>query len=171
MHEYDMMSYRIPDNLDLLQSDLMLPKTMSLAELQQGNQDTDKFMSPYQWNHTLAKLAAAKGINVRAGHDLPSLFEAAGLDDIQITRYVAPFGMWKAGGLSDAARKMAPQNRGFIQNLIPMLLRKLYGEVGKSLVSAEEVERAAQSAIKRAQNWDAAREWMFLYVVRGRKSH
>lgn len=169
MHEYDIMTYRIPDDLDLTKTNLFLPRTMSFAELQQANEKTSQFMAPYQWYHTISKLAAPKGINVRAGHDLPMMLEAAGLQDVQITRYIVPLGMWKAGGLSLAQQKMASQNRGFLQYLVPMLLRKLHRESGTEMVTEAEVERAAQSSIDRTVDWDADREFIYLYVVYGRK--
>jgi hypothetical protein len=169
MHDFDMLTHRVPKNMPASEfRTLLRPETVSQSAFQAGNV-TDTFADPPLWFPTLQQLASAKGINIRCGKDLPQLFHEADLEDIQVTRYMCPLGIWgvNGDGLTEAEKRFAPMYRPFWSNIVPMLLRKLAG--GTEGVDGSEIGRAIDSAVQRSENWDGDREFLYFYVVCGRK--
>lgn len=164
MHELDTMRLRVPEGFSAV--DILRPGTVSLSTFQLGHV-TDDFLHPPQWFPILQRLVMPKGLDLRPGIHLAQLFSDAGLEDIQVTRYLCPLGLSDGLKLTEAERRFAPMYKPFYGYVIPMMLRKLAKEAGG--VDEKEIEREIENGWERVENWDGHQEFVYFYVVCGRK--
>src|SRR5690349_18112246 len=72
------------------------PHSITINEIANSSHPTDSYYSPstFIWDSILNKLLALKDVDSYCGSNIGSLFTDAGLTDINIKRYMFPFGTW-----------------------------------------------------------------------------
>lgn len=145
------------------------PHTITAAELATSTHPTNTYHhpTPWLWQTTLARLLAARNADLYIGDRLPSLFAAAGLQDVEVTRYMLPFSRWEE--LTQEEREVADYLEGFVRDVIPVAIRKAGDNVHEGVVSGEEVESAVDDVGRYVEGYEGGRTFLWLYVVRGRK--
>lgn len=162
MHELDSVRQRMPENVTPAQRELLFPHFLELPDLAYP---LDAWAWKEPMRQTMLKLGEVKGLDLQAGRRLARRFVDAGLKDVSVKRYMWPCGNWD--GYTDVEKRAAEDyGRGMGVHL-PVLIRKL-GEA-QDVVTVEEVEAAAKSAEKNAEEWETGREFLWFYVVSGRK--
>lgn len=106
----------------------------------------------------------SRGLELRIGTLLGRYLENASLENIQVERYVLPFGTWE--GMTEAQRCMAPIHEAFVRDDAPGLIRKLGGA---GSMSDEEVNTVVEDLRAFVERFDGNREHGWIYVVHGRK--
>jgi hypothetical protein len=104
-------------------------------------------------------------MDATCGRQLPRWFSEAGLEDVQIMRYMYPMGLWE--GMTDVEKRFAVHHRDGMGTHMSEVIRKM--SEGQNAVSREDVERAIEGGDKEVERWDRNRGFVFLYVVCGRK--
>lgn len=165
MHDYDHRLRRVPKHVSSFEH--LRPHSITVPEIVHSSHRTDAYHqpSPWLWDTVLGKLLALKNVDVRCGSKIPSLFAEAGLVEIKITRYMMPYSRWE--GLTLEERANADYLETFVRNVVPVALRKTGENAGPAY--AEEVEAAIANARKYSEAYEGGREFLWMYVVCGRK--
>jgi hypothetical protein len=166
MHEMDVQKYCVPQPMTPSKRALLNPHFLTLDELQAKSHPTETWFAPSNWMTTYNKLNAVKGMDGRCGWRLPRLFADAGLQDVQIERYIYPFSMFD--GMTEIETKFALHHREGMGRHLPDLIRKV--AEGQDVVSQKEVEDACEEARKENEEWEEGKGFVWLYVVLGRKA-
>jgi hypothetical protein len=166
MHDLDMQNYCAPQPLTPSTRALLNPHFLTLDEMQAKFHPTETWLAPSNWMKPFNKLNAVKGLDGRCGSRLPHLFVDAGLQDVQIKRYMYPFS--KFDGMTEVETKFALHHREGMGRHLPDLIRKI--AQGQDVVSQKEVEEACEDARKDNEEWEKGKEFVWLYVVFGRKA-
>jgi hypothetical protein len=166
MHDLDMSRYRAPEPITPSQRASFRPHSLTLAEVESKSHPADAWRTPCSWLTTFGKLSAAKGLDVHCGKRLPLLFVEAGLEDVQIKRYMYPFTVWE--GMTDVEKTFATYHKKGMGKHFPHLIRKL-GQ-GQNTVAQEDVEKAYEGARKENEGSESSRGFVWIYVVCGRKT-
>lgn len=143
----------------------LYPHTLTLSELEAENLPRDD-SDPEPWRATLHNLFRARGFEPSVGSKLAQYFADAGLQDIRIKRYVYPYGTWE--GMPDAQRHYAPINKKFVENEVPVVMRKL--SIAMGTISSEEVDRLVEKSRAFVERFEGNGEFGWVYVVCGRKA-
>jgi hypothetical protein len=165
MHDLDISVHRAPDPMTPAQRAALHPHSITLAELSSKSHPADAWLAPCDWAETFAKLCAVKGMDITCGRRIPHMFAEAGLENIQIKRYMYPMGAWE--GLTDAERNMALHHRDGMGTHMPVAIRQV-GQ-GQDVILKEDVEKASEGARRENEMCDRNRGFLLLYVVCGRK--
>jgi hypothetical protein len=165
MHDLDISVHRVPDPMTHSQREALHPHSITLSELSSRSHAADALLGPCDWTEIFAKLCTARGMALDCGRKIPHMFVEAGLENIQIKRYMYPMSVWE--GLTDAEEKLALHHRDQIGRHMPEAIKK----VGQSqdIIGKEEVERACEGAREENELWDRNRGFIFMYAVCGRK--
>jgi hypothetical protein len=166
MHDLDMSHYRAPEPITPSQLTSLRPHSLTFAEVESKSHPADAWRTPCSWLTTFDKLSAANGLDVYCGIRLPLLFAKAGLEDVQIRRYMYPLAIWE--GLTDVEKTFAMYHKNGMGKHFPHLIRKL-GQ-GQDTVTQEEVEKASEGARKQNERLEDSRSFIWVYVVCGRKA-
>jgi hypothetical protein len=165
MHDLDISIHRVPAHTTPSQREALHPHSLTLSELSSRSHAADALLAPCEWTDTFAKLCVAKGMDLNCGQKIPYMFVEAGLENIQIKRYIYPIGGWD--GWTDAEQKLAVHHRDQIGSHMPQAIKKA-GQ-GQDVVSKENVERACEGARKENEMWDNNTAFIFMYAVCGMK--
>lgn len=166
MHDLDMSIHRIPHSITATQHKTLRPHNLPVDQVRSTADPTHAFLSRPQWQITLDKLLNAKGLDPTCGSRLPGLFVDAGLQDVQVRRYLYPLSVWE--GSTEAEKRCAEHHKGTMGNELPMMLKKL--GTGSHLVGDVELQSAIQGAEAERDEWERSRGFIWLYVVSGRKA-
>ena len=93
------------------------------------------------------------------------MFADAGLTDIRIKRYMFPFGRWDE--LTSEERGMADYMGTAWKEVLPVLLKKAGDSAGPEY--AEDAEKGIRDVKKYYETYEGGRNFMWMYVVCGRK--
>ncbi|KAH3990333.1 hypothetical protein HBH70_167450 [Parastagonospora nodorum] len=118
-----------------------------------------------EWITINYRLCRTKGLESLCGEKLPRWFVEAGLEDVQIKRYMLPMGQWE--GMTEAERKFGEHYPIGIGASMLVSMRKL-GQ-GQNEVSQEDIEKGVEGANKVKQEWQKYRGFFWVYAVCGRK--
>lgn len=140
------------------------PKTPTVGDLKAQTEGSVSEDSE-SWRVVWHNMMRARGLEPRIGTLLGSYLENAGLEDVQVERYVLPFGTWE--GMTEAQRRMAPIHEAFVRDDAPDLIRKL-GNVGS--MSSEEVGKVIEDLKAFVGRFHGNREHGWIYVVYGKKA-
>lgn len=165
MHDYCLQIRHIPEHVS--STEHLRPHSITISEIANSNHPTDAYQYPsfWLWDSVFEKLLALKGVDIRCGSKIPSLFAEAGLTDIRITRYMMPYSRWE--GLTKQEKANADYLETFVRDLIPIALRKAGENAGPGY--AKDVEAAIADARKYYEAYEGGRNFVWMYVVCGRK--
>ncbi|KAF2450248.1 hypothetical protein P171DRAFT_402538 [Karstenula rhodostoma CBS 690.94] len=113
----------------------------------------------------ISYLLALKDVDLYCGVHIASLFAEAGLTDIRVTRYLVPYSRWE--GLTREEKEMADYLETVVRDIIPIAIRKAGENAGPEY--GREVDEAVTDARKYLEAYDGGRDFLWLYVVCGRK--
>jgi hypothetical protein len=165
MHDIGISIHRIPENLTPSQREMLRPHSLTLEELKSQSHPADAWLAPCDWEHTFKQLCAAKGMDLDCGKKLPFMFADAGLEDVQIKRYVYYLGAWE--DMTDAERNFAEFHKKTMAVDLPQAISRV-GQ-GQDVVSQEKVAQAIADTKKECEQWDGNRGFFFIYAVCGRR--
>jgi hypothetical protein len=160
MQEPDMTPFSLSPSGDAYD---VYPKTPTVGDLK-AEARTSAHEDPESWRIIWHNMMRSRGLEPRIGTLLGSYLEDAGLEDVQVQRYVLPFGTWE--GMMEAQRRMAPIHEAFVRDDAPGLIRKL-GSAGS--MSSEEVDKVIKDLRAFVERFDGNREHGWIYVVYGKK--
>jgi hypothetical protein len=138
---------------------------LTLEELKSQSHPADAWLAPCDWEQTFKQLCLAKGMDLNCGKKLPLMFADAGLEDVQIKRYVYYMGSWD--GMTDAERKFAEFHKKTIAVDLSQSIQRI-GQ-GQDAVPQEKVTQAIADIKKEHEQWEGNRGFFFIYAVCGRK--
>lgn len=165
MHDLAISFYRAPNPLTATQRASLEPHSLTLAEFESRSHPADAWHDDCDWVKVFQELCAEKGMDATCGQQLPGMFAAAGLEDVQIKRYLYAMAPWE--GLTEAETRFGEFHRVTMGRLIPPMIRKM--AQGQNAVSHDRVVRASEEAEKEATEGHERRGFVFFYVVCGRK--
>lgn len=118
------------------------PRSTSVSEIAIPSHSTDAYQepSPWLWESTLGKLLVSKGVDLYCGSRIPSLFAEAGLTEIRIKWYIAPYS--RRDGLTEAEKAFANYPKPFARDVLPVAIPKAGEHAGP------EYARKVKEAIK-----------------------
>ncbi|KAF3051307.1 hypothetical protein E8E11_003996 [Didymella keratinophila] len=96
MQEPDRASFLLPPSGDAYD---VYPKTSSVGDLK-AEASSSAHEDPESWRIIWRNMMRSRGLEPRIGTLLGSYLEDAGLEDVQVQRYVLPFGTWE--GMTEA---------------------------------------------------------------------
>lgn len=165
MHDYDHKIRRVPEHVSSFEH--LRPHAISISEITHSSHPADDYhdISTWLWDTTFEKLLALSDVDIRCGSKIASLFVEAGLTDIKIRRYMVPYSRWE--GLTTEEKEIADYLETFVRDLVPVATRKA-GENAGSEYSLE-VEAAIDDARKYYEGYQGGRNFLWMYVVCGRK--
>ncbi|KAF2876535.1 hypothetical protein BDV95DRAFT_483845 [Massariosphaeria phaeospora] len=115
--------------------------------------------------YTHNSLLRAKSLNPFAGSELGSLFDAAGLEDIAVRRYISTCGEWE--GLTPEAAQFGQ----YVGKQTPLMCGPLMQRLGRETGRDEqEVKTAMDDLAREFEVGKGQRLWFWVYVVCGRKA-
>lgn len=143
------------------------PHSITLSELATHGHPSEAYQvsNPSLWETTLAKLLAIKQADIYCGQNLPLYFSQAGLVDITVKRYMIPHGRWK--DLTREEKEMADYIERFVRDVIPICIRKAGENAGPE--HALDVQEAIQDVKKYHSKYESEKNFLWMYVVCGRK--
>jgi hypothetical protein len=165
MHDLDTSLHRVPEPTIAEHRAALHPHSITFSELESKSHPADAMLVTSPWCTTFQELCVSKGMDATCGRQLPRWFSEAGLEDVQIKRYMFSMGLWE--GMTDVEKKFAVHHRDGMGAHMGEVIRKL-GE-GQNVVSKDDVEEAVEDANKEVERWDRNRGFVFLYAVCGRK--
>jgi hypothetical protein len=165
MHDLDVSLYRVPEPATVQDRAALHPHSIGYQELRSKSHPADSMLVDAPWCTTFQEVCAAKGMDATCGRQLPRWFSEAGLEDVQIKRYMYPMGLWE--GMTDVEKRFAVHHRDGMGAHMGEAIRKI-GE-GQNVVLKEDVERAVEDANNEVERWDRNRGFVFLYAVCGRR--
>ena len=165
MHDFSNAIHHIPAHVSSFEH--LRPHAISISEIATASHPTDAYQhpSPWLWETTFGKLLALKGVDLYCGSKIPSLFADAGLTNIRIKRYMVPYSRWK--DLTEVERAFADYLETFARDVIPVAIRKAGENAGPEY--AREVEEAVRDVRKYYEAFEGGRNFLWMYVVCGRK--
>ncbi|KAL8642056.1 MAG: hypothetical protein Q9228_001222 [Teloschistes exilis] len=118
----------------------------------------------WKWHLAMRRGAPELGLDLNIGLHAQRYMEEAGLIDVQVVKYMVPFGTWLAGERPET-RKIGEHSAGemgkvFSQSILPGVTR--------NLGIPEDEMRELQVECKRCLAGEEGKYWWF-YVVWGRK--
>ena len=135
------------------------------AEITYNAHDSDRIISAdWKWLQTMRRGAADLDLDLDIGLHAEKYMREAGLVDVTVQKYVAPFGTWLADAKPET-RKIGVENdrylgRVFSENILPGITRKL----GLAKSEMDELKEECRRCLKGAEG----HYWLF-YVTTGRK--
>ncbi|OSS45178.1 hypothetical protein B5807_09373 [Epicoccum nigrum] len=143
------------------------PHSITINEIANSSHPTDSYYSPsaFIWDSILNKLLALKDVDSYCGSNIGSLFTDAGLTDIHIKRYMFPFGTWDE--LTGEERGTADYMGTSWKEVLPVLFKKAGENAGPEY--AEDVVKAIRDVKKFYESYEGGRNFLWMYVVCGRK--
>lgn len=165
MHDLSCAIQHVPFSVSSL--DHLRPHPITTSELANSSHPTNAFhrATPWRWETIFRKFLALKGVDLYCGSAIPALFAEAGLTDVSVTRYMVPYSRWE--GLTEEEKAVADFYESFIRGVIPVSIRKAGENAGPEY--AEEVEEAVRDAKRYHDAYDGGRNFLWMYVVCGRK--
>lgn len=165
MHDFSNAVHHVPAGVDSTAH--LRPHTITMPEIVASSHLTDAYheATPWLWETTLSKLLALKDVDLYCGPNIPFLFAKAGLVDITVRRYMVPYSTWE--GLTREEQEMAEYLECFIRDYVPISLRKAGENAGPEY--KEVVEEAIRDAKKYHEAYSGGRNFLWMYVVCGRK--
>lgn len=165
MHDFDLMIRHVPENVSSLVH--LRPHSMTISEDVNSSHRTDAYqhLSTWHWDTIFENLLALKGVDIRCGSKIASLFAAAGLTDIRIRRDMVPYSRWE--GLTPEEKEFADYLETFVRDLVPVAIRKAGESAGPEF--ALEAKAAIEDARKYYEAYEGGRDFLWMYVVCGRK--
>lgn len=165
MHDFSNAVQHVPVGID--STTHLRSHTITMAELAASSHPTDAYhqATPWLWETTTAKLLALKDVDIYCGRNIPFLFEKAGLVDITIRRYMVPYSTWD--GLTREEQEIGEYLECFIRDYVPITLRKAGENAGPGY--EDEVVAAILDAKKYHETYVGGRNFLWMYVVCGRK--
>jgi hypothetical protein len=166
MHDFSCGIHHIPSQYSSLTH--LRPHSITLSEIANSSHPADAYQhaSPWLWDTTFGRLLALKGVDLYCGPNIPTLFAEAGLTDIKIRRYMIPYSRWEV--LTKEERAMGDYLEGFLRDLIPVAIRKAGENAGPEY--KEEAEEAVRDAKRYHEAYEGGRNFLWMYVVCGRKA-
>jgi hypothetical protein len=165
MHDIDTTLHHVPDPLTPSDRAAISPHSITLSEQQANSHPTDAMVAAEDWVAIFQRLCATKGLDATSGKQLPRWFAEAGLEDVQIKRYMYPMGMWD--GMTESEKKFAEHHKHGLGATLPEVIRKL-GQ-GQNEVSEESMQKAIGQLKRACDEWDHYRGFLLFYAVCGRK--
>ena len=104
-------------------------------------------------------------MDIYCGSKIGSLFADAGLIDIHIKRYMFPFSKWDE--LTNEERETAEYIGIAWKEVLPILIRKAGDNAGAEY--ADDVEKGIRDVEKFYETFEGGRNFLWMYVVCGRK--
>ncbi|KAF3003666.1 hypothetical protein E8E13_008392 [Curvularia kusanoi] len=165
MHELSTEVYNIPDNVTSLE--YLRPHAITIDQLANSSHPSDASSNrlPFLWEAILNKLLALKGVDPHCAPKIPTLFEAAGLRDIHIKRYMFPWGRWE--GQTREEQAIADYTVATTLEIMPVALRKAGEDAGPEY--SEETEAALKDIERFQQVLSEGRNFIWICVICGRK--
>ncbi len=165
MHDFDHSLRHVPAHVSSLEH--LRPHSITISEIANSSHPADIYHhhAPWLWDATFDKLLSLKDVDIRCGSHIPSLFAEAGLTDIMIRRYMVPYSRWE--GLTREEKEFADYLETFIRDLVPVAIRKAGENAGSQY--ALEAEEAVADARRYHQAYEGGRDFLWMYVICGRK--
>jgi hypothetical protein len=165
MHDLSTDVQHIPAHISSLEH--FRPHSITSNEIANSSHPTDSYCSPSTciWDSILDKLLALKDVDIYCGSKIGSLFADAGLTDIRIKRYMFPFGRWDE--LTSEERGMADYIGTSWKEVLPILIKRAGDNAGPEY--AEDVERGIRDVMKFYETFEGGKNFLWMYVVCGRK--
>jgi hypothetical protein len=165
MHDLSNAIHHVPADISSLEH--LRPHDITIEQIANSTHPTDAYQhpSPWLWDTIFGKLLALKDVDLYCGSKIPSLFADAGLTDIRIKRYMVPYSRWE--GLTREEKAMADYLETFVRDLIPVAIRKAGENAGPEY--AQEIETAVRDAKRYHKEFEGGRNFLWMYVVCGRK--
>lgn len=165
MHDFSNAIHHVPAHVSSLK--YLRPHSISISEIETASHSTDAYQHPYPWlwETTLGKLLALKDVDLYCGSKIPSLFAEIGLVDISIKRYMVPYSRWD--DLTEVERAFSDYLETFARDVMPVAIRKAGENAGPEY--AQEVEEAIRDARRYHEAYEGGRNFLWMYVVCGRK--
>ena len=165
MHDLSTELQHVPEQVSSLEH--CRPHSITINEIANSSHRTNSYCSPttWAWVTVLDKLLALKDGDIYCGSKIGSLFADAGLTDIHIKRYMFPFSRWDE--LTSEERGMADYMGTAWKEVLPILIKKAGDSAGPEY--AEDAERGVRDVEKYYETFEGGRNFMWMYVVCGRK--
>ena len=165
MHDLSNAIHHVPAYVSSLKH--LRPHDITIEQIANSTHPTDAYQhsSPWPWETILGKLLALQDVDLYCGSKIPSLFVDAGLTDIHVKRYMMPYSRWE--GLTREEKAMADYLETFVRDMIPVAIRKAGESAGPEY--AREIEKAVRDAKRYHEAFDGGRNFVWMYVVCGRK--
>ena len=165
MHDFSLDIHHLSAHISSLEH--FRPQSITINEIANSSHPTDSYYSrsPFIWDSILDRLLARKDVDIYCGSKIGSLFANAGLTDIHIKRYMFPFGRWDE--LTSEERETADFLETSWKAVLPVVIRKSGENAGPEY--AKDAEKAIQDMKKFYEGYEGGRNFLWLYVVCGRK--
>ncbi|KAL6703576.1 hypothetical protein ACN47E_009521 [Coniothyrium glycines] len=165
MHDLSNQPHHVPSPVSSFEH--LRPHDITMEQIRTTSHPTDAYQhaSPWLWDTTFHKLLAVKHVDLYCGPNIPFLFANAGLVDMTIRRYMMPYSRWD--GLTREETAISDYLETFVRDLVPMSIRKAGENAGPEY--AAEAERAVEDAKRYHAAYDGGRNFLWMYVVCGRK--
>ena len=165
MHDLSNAVHHVPEEVSSLEH--LRPHDITIEQIANRSHPTDAYQqrSPWLWDTVLGKLLALKDVDLYCGSKIPSLFADAGLEDVCIRRYMVPYSRWDE--LTREEKEMADYLETFVRDLIPVAIRKAGDNAGPEY--AGEIEEAVRDVKRYHEAYEGGRNFLWMYVVCGRK--
>ena len=165
MHDLSTEIQHIPAHISSLEH--FRPHAITINAIANSSHPTSSFCAPstFIWDSILDKLLALKDVDIYCGSKIGSLFADAGLIDIHIKRYMFPFSKWDE--LTNQERETAEYIGIGWKEVLPILIRKAGDNAGAEY--ADDVEKGIRDVEKFYETFEGGRNFLWMYVVCGRK--